>query len=497
MTSLELIRTIILAIGWPVLILGSVFVFLESFGFYKDVKQSIFGKLILIMTAGQLVTMFSLGIVATAFMVKDASQGVPIVVPIFFAWFITMVFITRTAVLWNREAVRINALYQNLEILVKERTKELEQERSRLQAIVSSMGEGLLVVDRQLRVVLANNAAGQLLGTSSSDFIGQELEKIVHMLKNDRELTLEEQPHVRLFASGTTVVTALKDHLEWQTSFGRRFPVALVAAPLRGDGITGAVIVFRDITVEQEIDQAKSEFVSVASHQLRTPLTAIRLFVEMMMSGGAGELTSHQQEYMRNVQESTQRMIRLVNDLLNISRIETGKLRIEPVPTRIESLLKNIVAEVKPLGEEKACAIVFEEPSTQLPMISVDSSLLRQVIHNFLTNAVRYSPQHKCDILVKAEQLDGQIVMSVRDQGIGIPIEVQQRIFEKFFRAENAVKTQADGTGMGMYIARTIMEQSGGKIWFESELGRGSTFFASLPLGGMVQKAEGKTLIQQ
>lgn len=248
-----------------------------------------------------------------------------------------------------------------------------------------------------------------------------------------------------------------------------------------------------DITKQKELDQAKDEFISLVSHQLRTPLTAIRLFTEMLVDGQVGKLTNDQQSYLEKVDASTQRMIQLVGDILNISRVELGRLKIAPVETDVPALITSHVDEVEPLASAKKVKITFK-PTTKLPNIAIDPILFGQIVHNLLTNAIRYSNGSNGRVEVQFTKKDESYVLAVSDNGIGIPKAAQARIFERFFRAENAVKAEGEGTGLGLYLIKLVLQSSGGNVWFESKEGQGTTFYVSIPLSGMVSKAGDKSL---
>ncbi len=193
-------------------------------------------------------------------------------------------------------------------------------------------------------------------------------------------------------------------------------------------------------------------------------------------------------------------MVRLVNELLNVSRLETGRLRIEPVPTSIEPFIESIIKETEPLAREKRMTVEFTRPSPALPEIPIDQSLMRQVIHNLVVNAIRYTPEtDPAPVSVSVGKEGARYLITVRDEGVGIPAEAAKRIFEKFFRADNARGMVTDGTGLGLYISKLIVEASGGSIGFTSPAGTrrgpdgvehpcGSAFWVALPTSGMPER---------
>ena len=251
----------------------------------------------------------------------------------------------------------------------------------------------------------------------------------------------------------------------------------------------GKVIYFvgieRDITKEKEVDKLKTEFVSVASHQLRTPLTAIRWYIEEVYNEELGRINKDQKDYLKQVLESNKRMIRLVNDLLNVSRLESGRITVEPVLTDLSQLIEGAITESDIMAKARNCRLIFIKPKERLPAIKIDPALIGQVINNLISNAIKYSKTGgiKCQVRVELAPKGKNVMISVKDNGIGIPKNLQPRVFEKFFRADNAVKLETQGTGLGLYIAKTIIEVSGGQIWFKSGSG-GSTFVFTLPLVG-------------
>lgn len=229
------------------------------------------------------------------------------------------------------------------------------------------------------------------------------------------------------------------------------------------------------------LDKAKSEFISMASHQLRTPLSAIKGYISMILEGSYGQLSEKTKERLQNVFHSNERLIKIVNDLLNISRVELGKMEVEKEKTQIEDLIQSCYEEFKPVARKKNLKLIWQKPKISLPKIEIDLLKIRQVISNLIDNALRYTK--KGEIEIKAKKADSTILISVRDTGEGLTPEEKRKIFEGFTRGAAGVAYWIEGAGLGLYVAKKYLELHQGKIWVESEgKGKGSTFFIELPL---------------
>jgi len=252
------------------------------------------------------------------------------------------------------------------------------------------------------------------------------------------------------------------------------------------------VSISQDITQRKEIDRAKTEFVSLASHQLRTPLSAIRWYSEMLLSKYVGELNDKQRQYVKEIYAGNLRMVELVNALLNVSRIDLGTFAVEPEPVNLVEICESVIMELTPQINEKQQTVerIFASaPQTY----SADQKLIRIVFQNFLSNSVKYT-QPGGHVVAEISTREGSVYIRVSDNGYGIPKAQHGKIFEKLFRADNVRQKDTEGTGLGMYIVKAIVESSGGSIWFESEENQGTTFHVLMPLTGMTKKSGFKGL---
>jgi signal transduction histidine kinase len=229
----------------------------------------------------------------------------------------------------------------------------------------------------------------------------------------------------------------------------------------------------------EDLDSVKSEFISVAAHQLRTPLSAIKWTLSLLIEGDAGAVTPEQKELFGKAMESNERMIHLIEDMLTVTRIESGKATFVSVPVSLGDVLSGIVHEVSTSAENKGVAIVLQSIPQHRHILG-DAEKLRSVFQNLLENAIRYTPRGG-KVIVTLLQKEHLVEIQITDSGIGIPEKQRMNIFSKFFRADNAVKTVTDGTGLGLYVAKTIIERHHGTIRFESTEGKGTTFFITLP----------------
>ncbi|MBI4993354.1 PAS domain S-box protein [Candidatus Wolfebacteria bacterium] len=368
---------------------------------------------------------------------------------------------------------------------ILEDSRELEEairdERDKARAIISSMGEGLLVIDKNYKIVLLNNICEKNLGIFEKDILGKDIRDVIK-IDNGKNHTHELDIFKNIFKLGEIMEVKLENDVYYHVVFSdKKFPVAMVAAPLKhGEEISGIVIIFRDITREKRFDEARSSFISVASHQIRTPLTAVRWYTEMLKGGDAGPLTDEQKNFIEQIYGATLRLHDTLNTILSLSKIESGETKINFVKINIIQVVKGIIKEFEPLINEKKLKLKFENDAGESLEIETDQSMFNQIFTNLLSNSIRYTSEGG-SIEIKISGKNNEALFSVKDNGIGIPEDQKGKIFEKFFRAENAVMKVADGSGLGLTLAKNLTELLKGKIWFESQEGKGTAFYFSLP----------------
>ena len=239
----------------------------------------------------------------------------------------------------------------------------------------------------------------------------------------------------------------------------------------------------------RELDKVKTEFISVAAHQFRTPLAAIKWTLSTVLEGDADNLTAEQKTLLMKGYESTDRVIRLINQMLVVTRIESGKIQYEYAPIHIENLIDSVLLDFTGHAQEVEVEIIFHKPETQLPYIQADPEKIRSVVQNLVENALQYTRKGG-QVELSARQEGESIMVFVKDNGIGIPKKQQSGIFNKFFRAENASKERTDGSGLGLFVIKKIVENHGGSVGFDSEENVGTTFYFSLPIAAAQEAIE-------
>ena len=375
------------------------------------------------------------------------------------------------------------------ELMIRTKTLEtlktaIEHEKVQVEAILNSIGDGVIATDTYGRIMMVNKTAERLLDQTAPELFGKSVTETLSLFDGETGVPLlkEQRPLDIALTTGRTISThAAEGYRIYIGKNGRKFPVSITAAPVRLNKIIiGGIETFRDISKSQEIDKAKSEFVSLASHQLRTPLTIIGLYSEMLKSeSGSKNLTTEQKKYLNEIVNANKRMIKLVDLILNVSRIDLGVLNVVSMPIDFVEIAETIWKEFLPQIKNKE--LKFEKNyDANLPILKSDPKLLEVILENLVSNAVKYTPpQGQIELSIKPK---GQtMIIKVSDTGYGIPASQQNKVFSKMFRAENVLNKDADGTGLGLYMVKSIVEKMGGKIWFESEENKGTSFFVILP----------------
>ena len=409
-------------------------------------------------------------------------------------------------------AEEFNAMERNL----KSAVGNLRQEEQKMTAIVNSLSEGLIVVDSQYRVLHINPTAERLLNVHSSA-LNQDLAAIIKdknlikvLLQGAKRTTTENLNQTHHLQKRQTSDSPITDVVTTEITLGRdknkkenegevirtesdqkekQIILRVVTVPyLDEEGkILGSVYVFENVTREREIDQMKSDFISLVSHELRTPLTSIIGFVSFVLDGKAGDLNSKQKDSLLRVHRQSKWLADLINDLLDVSRIEAGRTEFERKPVNITRIIKDRVADLRPQAEEKSIQLILDD-GIQLPTIYGDEARLGQVLTNLIGNAIKFTPDGgvirvRANIkAVKSNNLPS-LHIEVIDNGVGIPLDEREKVFDKFYQQSNIHTRQQGGTGLGLAIAKSIISAHHGRLWMDDgEGGQGSNFQFTLPL---------------
>lgn len=357
-----------------------------------------------------------------------------------------------------------------------------QEDASRSQAILEAVADGVLVTTLDHRIDFVNSSAERILNLSASQFIGRPLDELGAALGGAASMWMEtirrwsEDPSAN-YQPGEMYA----EQLELENG---RIALVHLAPVLLQKEFLGTVSIFRDVTHEVEVDRLKSEFVATVSHELRTPMTAIKGYVDILTMGAAGALNENQMHFLDIVRNNIDRLNILVSDLLDISRIEAGRVVLRMQPLDLHAIAEEVIAEVldRSRTENKPMALSLDAPR-DLPPVLGDSERVRQILSNLVNNAFNYTP-HNGTILVRIRREDGELRVDVQDNGVGIAPENQERIFDRFFRGEHPLVLATPGTGLGLPIVRQLVEMHNGRIWMKSTgiPGEGSTFSFTLPI---------------
>lgn len=355
--------------------------------------------------------------------------------------------------------------------------ERLQHEKEKIEVIVQGMQDAFVFISSEGAIDIYNKTAELILGHLSSDVIGEPYLDFISLYENTEELFTIDFNDLR---AGNDI---LAKSLFVKNVHDQMIPVRVSVSSVRYENETiGFALLFQDVTKEREIENMKSNFVSIVSHQLRTPLSAIKWLLEMVLGKDAGDISQEQEDYLSRAYDSNERMITLVSELLKVSRLESCKIKAEPKIMDLKTVIHGVINDHKVNAKAHNCELGFSTETEEIPEIQADPTLIQNVLDNFVSNAIDYaSTQKKNEIQIGVKVEKNELIVAVKDDGIGIKAEDQEKVFGMFYRGDNARKARTDGSGLGLYIARLMVELSGGKIWFESEYEKGSTFYFSLP----------------
>ncbi len=358
--------------------------------------------------------------------------------------------------------------------------REQQIESSRSRAILEAVADGVIVTDTTGQVTLFNASAERILDLPTSEVVGKTLDKFGGLLGRSGSEWLRTVNRWSQDA-GSFQGENFADEIDLDN--GNVIAVHLAPVFWRSQFL-GTVSILRDITHEVQVDRMKSEFVANVSHELRTPMTSIKGYVEIMLLGATGELTERQRHFLEIVRSNTERLGALVNDLLDLSRIESGRVTLHLQPVDLKEISQEVLLDVERRSQEENKPMTFRlEVEEDLPKVTGDLERIRQVIDNLVSNGYNYTPPNGT-VTLQINHSNGEVQVDVQDTGIGIGLEEQQRMFERFFRGDHPLVLATAGTGLGLAVAKSLVNMHNGRIWFTSSgvRGEGSTFSFTLPV---------------
>ena len=382
-------------------------------------------------------------------------------------------FSGQVRVMGNDELGQLAGAVNNLSVRVEEAQESSDSERRRLDSVLSHMSDGVLATDRRGNVTIVNNMALQLLEVEHDDeLIGKS---IIDVLDIRHDYTVRQ-----------LVNSKQKEMILDMSNSGSNLILNAYFSPIQRESgfVSGLVCVLRDVTSQQKEEQERKEFVSNVSHELRTPLTSVKSYVEAL-SDGAWQDKEIAPQFLKVVQDETERMIRMINDLLSLSRMDAGTTKLNLEYVNINELFNYILNRfdmiIKKEEDPKKKKYTIERFFTKKDLwVEIDTDKFTQVIDNIMNNAIKYSPDGGV-ITARLLETHNHVIMSISDQGLGIPRKDLSHIFDRFFRVDKARSRKQGGTGLGLAISKEVVNMLGGQIWVDSVEGKGSTFYISLP----------------
>ncbi len=354
-------------------------------------------------------------------------------------------------------------------------------EKDKINAILHSIGDGVFVVDKDLKVILINEVAAKMSGYEINEILGLKFDEKLKFVFED---TGKINDQFLYKAMETKIVQQMSNHSVIVDKAGDKIPVSDSAAPLldKEGNVIGCTVVFRDVSKEREIEKLRVDFLTLVSHQLRTPLSGTKWLIETMQRGVIGEINQKEKEYLESLNQINERMISLVSDILNVLKLESGVVVLKKENISVLGLVKDLFLIMDPVAKEKNIKIISNIGDKDNLRFSMQSDFiaLRTILENFISNSICYSVSGQ-EIVLDMKENSEEIVFSVQDNGIGIPKEEQDRISERFYRGSNAKVVRPTGTGLGLYTSTLLAKNIKAKITFESEENKGTTFYLHIP----------------
>ncbi len=366
---------------------------------------------------------------------------------------------------------------------VKHLTNQLSEVASRAEIVINAIGDGVVAIDSVGVVQLINPAAQEILGWGKQDALALNYKSVLQMTDvNNHEIDPNQDPILDVL---NTNQLRRAPTLTVETKSGKRITASMVVSPI-GESGSGVIAVFRDVTKEKAEEREQAEFISTASHEMRTPVASIEGYLGLALNPQTAQVDIRARDYIMKAHEAAQHLGRLFQDLLDVSKSEDGRMTNIPKVVDMAVLTATIVEGLRAKAQEKGLQLNFKPADQRAQRILVpvyyvnqDNDHIREILNNLIENAIKYTPQGS--VIVDITGGDDKVVISVKDSGLGIPAEDVPHLFQKFYRVNNSDRQSIGGTGLGLYLARRLTEVMQGRLWVESVYGQGSTFFVELP----------------
>lgn len=372
---------------------------------------------------------------------------------------------------FNLMADKISQIFHNLETEKSIATSE----KSKLAEVLSSIVDGIIAIDFNKNIILSNKSASEITGFTQEELIGHPVDQLIHLFTDTEEIL-----------SKTYCSNSFNSVAKLVGKEGKQIKVNLSTAKLSGSVSTNVscILILHDIAKEEELEKMRLDFVSMASHELRTPLTSIIGYLSVFINENKEKVEKEELELLNKSLTSATQLLNLVGNLLNVNKIEREQMSVIAQPLDYFPIVSKVVEDLKAQAVQKSVVLSISAPDF-LPKVLADPIRTPEVITNLVANAINYTDSGG-QVKVTLEASPNELITSISDTGVGIPKDAIPHLFNKFFRVSNQTQQASKGTGLGLYISKSIVEKLGGKIWVESEMGKGSKFSFSLPLAEKV-----------
>lgn len=366
----------------------------------------------------------------------------------------------------------------------KDLASKLSEVANKSEVVINAIGDGVMAVDSKGTIQLINPAAQEIIGWGKQDALMLNYKSVLQMTDhNNKELDPAHDPIQQVLNNNQEVRS---NDLTIVTKSGKKIQASIVVSPI-GDTVgSGVITVFRDITKEKAEEREQAEFISTASHEMRTPVASIEGYLGLALNPNTSKIDDKAREFIMKAHEAAQHLGRLFQDLLDVSKSEDGRMTNTPKVVDLSVFMQTITQGLQAKAQEKGLRLIYrpiedngQKKITPVYFVNLDNDHIREVFDNLIENAIKYTP--KGDVTVDIEGSDDKVVVSVKDTGLGIPAEDIPHLFQKFYRVSNPDRNQIGGTGLGLYLSRKLVESMGGRLWVESVYTQGSTFFVELP----------------